>query len=205
MHTGPIRFPDWKNVLARSTLSPQLKAAFVREILAFLKHCKTHRAPATTELARQYLTWREKQSAGPAREALRWFYKEGWRRTDLSAGDSRDTGPTGVARTASAPTDPASRQSWHSMPPPAASDLGSTPWEQALIKVSRERGFLWRTEQTYREWAVRFARFIAPRSPHAATGVDVAAFLSALAVLQRASPSTQKQALRVNGFANAVG
>jgi integron integrase len=85
-------------------------------------------------------------------------------------------------------------------PPPAASDLGTTPWEQALIKASRERGFLWRTEQTYREWAVRFARFIAPRSPYAASGEEVAAFLSALAVEGRASPSAQKQALNALVF-----
>lgn len=67
-------------------------------------------------------------------------------------------------------------------PPPAASDVGTDPWEQALIKASRERSFLWRTEQTYREWAVRFARFLAPRSPMEASGEDVAAFLSVLAV-----------------------
>ena len=85
-------------------------------------------------------------------------------------------------------------------PPPAASDLGGEPWERDLIKAIRERGFLWRTEQTYREWAVRFARFIAPRSPYAASGEDVAEFLSALAVQGRASPSAQKQALNALVF-----
>jgi len=85
-------------------------------------------------------------------------------------------------------------------PPPAASDLGHQPWERDLIKAVRERGFLWRTEQTYRDWAVRFARFIAPRSPYAAAGEDVAAFLSALAVQGRASPSAQKQALNALVF-----
>jgi integron integrase len=85
-------------------------------------------------------------------------------------------------------------------PPPAASDLGGEPWERDLIKAVRERSFLWRTEQTYREWAVRFARFLAPRSPYAATGEDVAGFLSALAVQGRASPSTQKQALNAPVF-----
>jgi integron integrase len=85
-------------------------------------------------------------------------------------------------------------------PPRAASDLGATPWERDLIRVIRERGFLWRTELTYREWAVRFARFIAPRSPYAASGDEVAAFLSALAVEGRASPSAQKQALNALVF-----
>ncbi|MBP6865887.1 MAG: integron integrase [Candidatus Didemnitutus sp.] len=85
-------------------------------------------------------------------------------------------------------------------PPKAVDDLGDEPWERALIKAIRERGFLWRTEQTYREWAVRFARFIAPRSPYAASGGEVAAFLSALAVNGRASPSAQKQALNALVF-----
>lgn len=85
-------------------------------------------------------------------------------------------------------------------PPPAASDLGREPWERDLIRASRERNFLWRTEQTYREWAVRFARFIAPRSPYAASGDDVAAFLSEMAVQGRASPSAQKQALNALVF-----
>jgi integron integrase len=74
------------------------------------------------------------------------------------------------------------------------------PWERDLIREIRERNFLWRTEQTYREWAVRFARFIAPRSPYSADGEDVAAFLSALAVQGRASPSAQKQALNALVF-----
>ena len=39
---------------------------------------------------------------------------------------------------------------------------------------SLERGFLWRTEQTYREWAVRFAGFITPRSPYVALGIRIA-------------------------------
>jgi hypothetical protein len=73
-------------------------------------------------------------------------------------------------------------------------------WERDLVRTIRERGFLWRTEQTYREWAVRFARFLAPRTPYAASGAEVGEFLSALAVESRASPSTQKQALNVLVF-----
>lgn len=189
-------------MLAQASLSPQLKAAYVREILTFLKHCKTSRAPATTELAKQYLGWREKQSAGPAREALRWFYREGFKRAKPEEGDEARP----IVRALSQPESklavltPRNFGLRPMQPPPAASDLGNTPWEQALIKASRERGFLWRTEQTYREWAVRFARFIAPRSPYAASGEEVAAFLSALAVEGRASPSAQKQALNALVF-----
>ena len=206
MNNGPITFPNWKAVLAAAVLNPQLKAAYAREILSFLRHCKLAHTPATTESARQYLEWREKQSSGPSRDALRWFYREGRRsETQESSGDRRPTASSDAAGSIvpppSAHVPPAIRRASRPMvAPPAASDLGSEPWERDLIKAIREHSFLWRTEQTYREWAVRFARFIAPRSPYAATGGDVAGFLSALAVQGRASPSTQKQALNALVF-----
>ena len=59
---------------------------------------------------------------------------------------------------------------------------------------------LWRTEETYRRWAGRFAEFLLPRLPQVAEGSDIAAFLSKLAVEQRASASTQKQALNALVF-----
>lgn len=85
-------------------------------------------------------------------------------------------------------------------PPKAASDLGATDWERDLIKACRERNFLWRTERTYRDWALRFAAFLRPRSPYAAAKEEVGGFLSHLAVTQRASASTQKQALNALVF-----
>jgi len=84
--------------------------------------------------------------------------------------------------------------------PMAASDLGGADWERALIRAVREKGFLWRTERTYREWATRFAQFLRPRSPYAATKDDVGAFLSKLAVELRSSQASQKQALNALVF-----
>jgi len=85
-------------------------------------------------------------------------------------------------------------------PPAAAGDRGGADWERDLIEAARSKGLLWRSEETYRGWAARFARFLAPRSPYAAEAADVAAFLTELAVTQRASPSTQKQALNALVF-----
>jgi hypothetical protein len=61
-------------------------------------------------------------------------------------------------------------------------------------------GGRWRTEQTYRGWAARFAAFLAPVSPYRATEVEVAAFLTELAVRQRASTSKQQQAVNALVF-----
>ena len=93
-----------------------------------------------------------------------------------------------------------SRRQAGAPPPSAASDLGGTDWERELIKACRERHFLWRTEETYRMWAGRLARFLSPRSPYRAEAEDVAAFLSRMAVEERSSVSAQKQALNALVF-----
>jgi integron integrase len=200
MEYGPISFPGWKQALAQTDLPPDEQSAFEREIISFLKHCKTRHAPATVPLMRQYLTEREQRTTGPARQALRWFYGKGARppRPISFRPVPPDSSPRGPNPSPLGGEE--SSRSRRTEPPPAATDLGTEPWEHSLIATLRERGMLWRTEQTYREWAVRFARFIAPRSPHAASGEDVSAFLSALAVRGRASASAQKQALNAIVF-----
>jgi site-specific recombinase XerD len=82
----------------------------------------------------------------------------------------------------------------------AATDLGQTDWEKSLIAAIRQRGFLWRTEQTYRMWARRFAAAIAPRGVRASGGPEVRQFLTDMAVRHRAAAATQKQALNALVF-----
>lgn len=204
MQMQPISFPDWKQALVSAAL-PQREAC-VREIIGFLHHCKKLHAPATIALAKQYVEERERVSSGPVREALRWFCREGRRcmaarngevepapGPGVEVGRARSVG-VGVWRGATR------ARMRPSLPPLAANDLGVVDWERALIVACRKAGFLWRTEETYRSWAARFARFIAPRSPYVAGAEEVGGFLTALAVAQRASPSTQKQALNALVF-----
>lgn len=79
MNNGPITFPNWKEVLAQAVLSPQVKAAYIREILTFLQHCKKTHSPPTVAFIRQWLATREQAGDGSAHFALRWFYREGSR------------------------------------------------------------------------------------------------------------------------------
>ena len=162
--------------MARAPLDDDQKSRFRREIAAFLGHCRRAHAPATVAWAKAYI---ESLPVGERREgarlALRWFVLEGRR----------------------APATVATRRAEAR---PAATDLGGSDWEKALIAALRRKGMLWRTEETYRRWAGRFAEFLLPRSPQVAEGSDIAAFLSKLAVEQRASASTQKQALNALVF-----
>ena len=193
MNRQPVSFPGWKVVLAQSSLSPVVKASHTREILTFLHHCKQTHSPATVELIRQWLAKRENSPDGPAHCALRWFYREGSRKpaASVAAAQREEILPESATR------QPALRPM---EPKAAAQDLGGAEWEKALIKTIRVRGLLWRTEETYRSWARRFAVFIAPMTPYAAGVTEVGAFLTDLAVRSRASPSGQRQALNALVF-----
>jgi integron integrase len=178
-------FPGWSDVLAAADMPPELRESYRREIIAFLRFCKAAHAPATAVMARQFLE-RGTTDSRRTREALCWLFRAG-----------RDPG-SGAAPPD--PPEPTRSALTHRVPPPAREDRGGSTWERDLISALRRNGLLWRTEAAYRKWAGKFAAFLRPRSPYAATADDIGAFLTRLAVDQRASPSTQKQALNALVF-----
>ncbi len=187
----PIFFDEWTEALNHTQLPPALIAEFRREIAFFLRHCGAVHSPASIVLAKEYLAGRDFELT---RAALRWFVTRGRTLPSSAAIAGMKQVPPRAARSGMP------RRDARAVPPPAAQDLGGTDWERKLVVALRERGMLWRTEQTYREWARRFVRFIAPRSPFTADAREVGAFLSSLAVEHRASQSTQKQALNALVF-----
>jgi len=181
----PISFPGWKCALALAGLPEVKRAEYEREIITFLHRYKQLHVPASVATVKTYLAERPRQGENASREALRWFYKAASR-----------VGAAFAAKAKARPAPPGRLTA----PPPAATDLGSSTWERALIQAMRSRHFLWRTEDTYRRWAQRFAQFIAPKTPYVATEAEVGAFLDRLALEQRASASTQRQALNALVF-----
>ena len=185
---SPISFPNWREVLGSDVPDSTRRSAFEADINEFLFFCRQHHAAATIGLAKYYLGRPHLSAVARRREALRWFV----RHAPLVPHNDRPRAETDPHR---ADSPGAARLGAKLAPPPTArSDLGGADWERDLISAVRRKGFLWRTEQTYRAWAARFAKHLLPRSPYAAAGDDVAAFLSKLAVEQRASAATQKQA-----------
>jgi integron integrase len=213
MDNTPVSFPDWKQALAKAGLSAAGESAYQREIITFLKHCKTQQAPATVLLAKQYVEKQEPLRTGPVREALRWFFRTAKAKSrspqsdagrpersphegtvSPSQSEERGNQSSGAAEHQEEGV-PAPRGLRPMEPRRARDDLGGPAWEQALIKTMRLRGLLWRTEYSYRAWAKRFAHYISPKTPYAADAVEVQAFLTDLAVQGRASASGQRQAL----------
>lgn len=70
-----VTFPDWKQALANAGFPAAAAAAYPREIITFLKHCKTQHVPATVPLAKQYVENQERLRSGPVRVALRWCFQ----------------------------------------------------------------------------------------------------------------------------------
>ncbi|MBL9204688.1 MAG: integron integrase [Opitutaceae bacterium] len=181
LEVRPIRFHSWCRVLSEQAASPAVFELHKRTIIGFLAYCRKLRTVACIATCRSYLETvgsRSPDTVVVAREALRWFVREG--RRQRSPPTSAGSGAVS----------------------PIPSNLGSDPedWERQLICQIRRRHLLWRTEQTYCDWARRFVRFIAPTSPHLAGRSEVEQFLTDLAVRLRCSPSTQKQALNAIVF-----
>jgi Phage integrase, N-terminal SAM-like domain/Phage integrase family len=176
-----VWFPEWAKVLAASQLTAEDKEATRRTIIFFLHWCKTVGVAASITTASQFIEEEKKQGRRPSERALGWFFEE----AQKIAGGGAD-GVAAVSRAA--------------VPPPAALDLGAAGWEAKLVRAIREKGLLWRTEQTYRGWAARFVVFIAPQCPEEAGRKEVGAFLSHLAVTRRVAASTQRQAVNALVF-----
>jgi integron integrase len=182
--THPIHFPTWSRALDAEPLALEVREERRQQIIGFLGFCRRSRSVACIASCRIYLEWLESRAprrSESAREALRWFVRAGRRQGGRGEAD---------AAPAIAP----------SAGPVGGGDLGGEEWERMLVTQIRRRHLLWRTEQTYRDWARRFVRFIQPKTPVGADHRDVEAFLTDLAVRLRCSPSTQKQALNAIVF-----
>lgn len=214
-----ISFREWHEVLAKADFPFGVRTQMQQGIFGFLRFCKGKCAPASVMLAKLYIEELEAQAGSrdeSLRAALRWFVTKGVWRQKPAGGPVAPAKPVqgcGIAQAHAQKSEgivsigkgvddiqERARRLPQEAAQLAAQDVGGANWERDLIKAMRIKGFLFRTEQTYREWAVRFAGFLRPRSPYAASGADVSAFLEKLAVEQRASFSTQKQALNALVF-----
>jgi integrase len=155
-----------------------LRESYRPTIGAFLRFCRQRKSRATVAAAREYVeVVRLEWQPGPVqlqewKAALNWFFR------------ARRPGPAAA----------------EGVPPLGRTDLGRADWERRLIQRLRVLHLAWRTEEAYRGWAWRLARFLGNRPMSAATGEDVRAFLTRLAVVDKVSVATQKQALNALVF-----
>jgi len=145
----------------------------------------------------------------------------GGRRTeDRSPSPAGATGPRGSAP-ACGPIATENLQSgtlsrMTDVPSLGKADLGGPPWERRLVARIREKHLAWKSEQTYRYWARRLMAWAEKFhgsgnsltndsrgrlwKPEDISGDDLSRFLSHLAVKERCSGATQRQALNAGVF-----
>lgn len=163
MDNRPVSFPQWKQVLVAAALAPSQAAAYQREIITFLKHCKTQHVPATVLLAKDYVEKQEQLRTEPVREALRWFYRAA---KGLPANRAlpavEGAGPAAQPRS----VHPKLMERRVLPPPKAADDLGDSLLEPA--GTSREQGWrAWRCPMNPSPVVRRISRPSAWRFPQA--------------------------------------
>jgi integron integrase len=174
----PVWFPEWGTVLHQEPFPQEQRERYYRVLVRFLHHCKVTGQRATVLSARRFVEqWRTEQhpdesELAATKEALNWFFHAARRH----------------------------KPSLRGVPPLAQKDLGEVEWERRLIRRVRTLHCQWRTEQAYRGWGWRFAKFLGTTPVESATEDDVRRFLSGLATEYRLSVSSQKQALNALVF-----
>ena len=163
---------------------PETIRRLEQDIFAWLKFLKAAHSRASVESVLDYLHELEKEGKGTSsvRASLRWFFKS----AAVQSGEVQVKPQTS------------------DMPPQMINeeraDRGGPAWEQLLVTVIRRRHLQWRTEETYRGWAHRFASWLKGRPVEEAGADDIRGFLDHLAVERKVSASTQRQALNALVF-----
>ena len=172
-----VIFANWREALNQHKLAWARRRVYAEAIGGYLDYCRLNGVSVATGSARGFMSDALRrgltQQGQLWKDALNWFFQEGAKRAALQ--------PDGV-------------------PTLGRADTGRTPWESRLIERLRLKQYSWRTEQTYREWAWRLARFVGARGLEAAAREDVKGFLSDLAVRERVSVAMQRQALNALVF-----
>ena len=186
----PVSFPEWGRLLELEPMEAHVRYRQRQAIIRYLRHCKTRQKAASIADAKRYLEEgvAAEELGQTDRDALHWFFTTARRR--------RST----VEAKAAAPMPAEGTTSDVAPPTPLPIPPDTPPWEARMIRVMRQRGLLWNTEQIYRSWLRRFAEQVAPATPDSVGRDDVAAFLTDLAVRRPAAASTQRQALNALVF-----
>jgi Phage integrase, N-terminal SAM-like domain len=187
-----FQFTEWELVLSQSDLPPHRQESMAITLRWYLSWAKRARVAVNFDSARDFIAQVElDKRPSPHRleqwkEALRWFFREGKRRSRMPAGQER------------APCSGSHAPAREEAPPPASgagTSKAAADWRQQAVRVIRVRKYSYRTEQSYLEWLTRFARFVPGNDLAQYGAVEVRSFLDDLAVRGKVSASTQRQAL----------
>lgn len=178
-------FPNWQEALACSELDERTRRTFTITIRWYLGFCARSRAGVNHESARDFIEWAQAEKQAEEwkverwRAAIRWYFRTGKQMAAEAATAERESDPV-VGMTAKEEDLPA--------------------WKVAFLTKIRRRHYAYRTEQSYLVWIERFGRYVKTDALEEKGVEDIAAFLDAMALDERLSASSQRQALNALVF-----
>jgi integron integrase len=210
-----IQFADWAEVLARSTRPDKQKHSWEITLRWYLSFCRRGRAEVTVQSAREFIAWAQAEKQAQEwqvegwKEALNWFFRAA-KTPEKEHSTLNIQQPT--SNVLDRRVEPGKKVSDDSTAPhPNPLPIPQTTagrgegekipaWKTDFLTVVRRRHYSYRTEQSYLVWLERFARFCRSDDLAARGTEDIKAFLDGLALQERLSASSQRQALNAVVF-----
>ena len=203
-------FSHWPERLAQAPLPDRNKHSFAISIRWYLSFCRRGRGEVNHQSARDFIVWAEAEKKPQPwqieewKEAIRWFFRE----AKAAAGSPIEdrTSSSDKSRAVIKQPTPGNDDSAAPRPgplpiAPQCGEGGRIPaWKTAFLTVVRRRHYSYRTEQSYLVWLERFARFCRSDDLQLRGPEEIKAFLDDLALDQRLSASSQRQALNAVVF-----
>ena len=213
-----IKFPNWVEALRRTEIGESQRQSWSITLKWYLGFCRRNRTSVTVQSAREFVAWVEKEKRGQPwqveqwKEAIRWFFRaaqqpegRGLRsevgERNVQGGNAQDSAPNLPRGTGQASADPSPEVRGPSLRESRPQDERPMPdWKKDFLTVVRRRHYSYRTEQSYLVWLERFARYFKAVNLRQLGAAQIKAFLDVLALNQRLSSSSQRQALNALVF-----
>jgi integron integrase len=204
-------FSHWPERLAQAPLPERNQHSYAITIRWFLSFCRRGRGEISHQSARDFIAWAGSEKNPKPwqieewKEAIRWFFRDAKAVATGSPPQSSNlpTPPSGALRLRSGPAsnlEPAIITRRTPDSPHLTRPKEVPAWKTAFLTVVRRRHYSYRTEQSYLVWLQRFARFCRSDDLQLRGPEDIKAFLDDLALDQRLSASSQRQALNAVVF-----
>jgi integron integrase len=180
-----VDFPGWQEALGRAELPGRLKRSFEITIRWYLGFCRRGRGGVNVQSARDFIEWavKEKQpedwQVEQWKEGIRWFFRAA-RENRLMEEVEKSAGEKKV---------------WLS-----DRESNGPEWKVAFLTVVRRRKYSYRTEESYRVWIEKFARHLGTDDLRGQGEEQIAGYLDSMALNERLSASSQRQALNALVF-----
>lgn len=199
-----IGFQNWAEVLAQANLPERLKESWAITLRWYLSFCRRSRVGVNAPSAREFVVWAQQEKQAQAwqveewKEAIRWFFRAANPAVARAKGSEQKPGgsehPTSNVEhsTSNVPVQLGNA---------AGLPVSSAPaWKEAFLTVVRRRHYSYRTEQSYLVWIERYARSVVKANLEDQGEEQIKGFLDRLALNQRLSASSQRQALNALVF-----